>query len=79
MAAGGNLDFQLKTVKLMSEMNSVTPNHIKIMCYTSIYSFVVPEITLPQLFKMASGGHLEFLNMLIFSSIFFNTLVYTIY
>jgi len=60
MAAGGNLDFQLKTVKLMSEMNSVTPNHIKIMCHASIYSFVVPEITLPLLFNMASSGHLEF-------------------
>ena len=49
MAAGGNLDFQLKTVKLMSEMNSVTPNHIKIMCHTRIYSFVVPEITLDRI------------------------------
>ena len=66
MAAGGNLDFQLKTVKLMSEMNSVTPNHIKIMCHTSIYSFVVPEITLPQLFNMASSGHLELKKCLFF-------------
>ena len=68
-----------QNLNVMPEMNFEAPNHMKTMCYTSLYNLVEPGRTLPPVFNMAAVSHLGFSKMLFYCQYIFFDLFHIIY